>query len=69
MADRGPTDTPDLGDRLEDAADPGDPSRRSFIRAGAGVVVGAAALVGAGRQLRVITEESNRAVAGSGERH
>ena len=69
MADRGPTDTPDLGARLEEAADPGDPSRRSFIQAGAGVVVGAAALVGVGRQLRVITAESNRAVTGSGEDH
>jgi xanthine dehydrogenase YagS FAD-binding subunit len=31
-----------------------DPSRRSFIQAGAGVVVGAAALIGANRQLRLL---------------
>jgi len=36
------------------AAEPPDPTRRSFIQAGAGVAVGAAALVGAGRQLRVL---------------
>ena len=37
-----------------DAPEPPDPTRRSFIQAGAGVVVGTAALVGAGRQLRVL---------------
>ena len=39
-----------------DAPEPPDPTRRSFIQAGAGVVVGTAALVGAGRQLRVLRE-------------
>ena len=39
-----------------DAPEPPDPTRRSFIQAGAGVVVGTAALVGAGRQLRVLRD-------------
>jgi putative selenate reductase molybdopterin-binding subunit len=59
----------DLASRLERAADPGDPSRRSFMQAGAGIVVGAAALVGAGRQLSIIRAESNQPVTGSGEGH
>ena len=67
MSDR--KDTTDLAPRLEDAADPGDPSRRSFIQAGAGVVVGAAALVGVGRQLRVLKADADRPVTGSGEHH
>ena len=67
MSDR--KDTTDLASRLEDAADPGDPSRRSFIQAGAGVVVGAAALVGVGRQLRVLQADADRPVTGSGEHH
>ena len=67
MSDR--KDTTDLASRLEDAADPGDPSRRSFIQAGAGVVVGAAALVGVGRQLRVLKADADRPVTGSGEHH
>src|SRR5262245_23119484 len=69
MVERGPRDTSDLGALLEGAADPGDPSRRSFIQAGAGVVVGAAALVGAGRQLRVLQTEATQPVTGSGEHH
>lgn len=69
MADRNSTDKPRLGARLESAADPGDPSRRSFIQAGAGVVVGAAALVGAGRQLRVLQTDATQPVTGSGEHH
>jgi len=63
------TDARDLASRLEDAADPGDPSRRSFIQAGAGIVVGAAALVGAGRQLRLLRTESGQPVTGSSEGH
>ena len=39
---------------MADAPEPPDPSRRSFIRAGTGVVVGVTSLVGAGRQLRVL---------------
>jgi CO/xanthine dehydrogenase Mo-binding subunit/aerobic-type carbon monoxide dehydrogenase small subunit (CoxS/CutS family) len=62
-------DTRHLAARLEGAADPGDPSRRSFIQAGAGVVVGAAALVGAGRQLRVLQADADRPVTGVGEHH
>ncbi|HVQ13561.1 MAG TPA: 2Fe-2S iron-sulfur cluster-binding protein, partial [Vicinamibacterales bacterium] len=69
MADRGSTDTPSLGARLEQAADPGDPSRRSFIQAGAGVVVGAAALVGAGRQLRGLQVDADQPVTGVGDHH
>jgi hypothetical protein len=49
--------------------DPGDPSRRSFIQAGAGVVVGAAAVAGAGRQLQLLRSESDRSVTGARERH
>ena len=59
--------TPDLASRLEAAADPGDPSRRSFIRAGTGVIVGAAALAGANRQLKILRSESNQPIAGSDE--
>jgi len=62
-------DEPDLASRLEEVSDPGDPSRRSFIRAGAGVVVATAALVGAGRQLRVLRPESGQAAGGSAETH
>jgi CO/xanthine dehydrogenase Mo-binding subunit/aerobic-type carbon monoxide dehydrogenase small subunit (CoxS/CutS family) len=69
VSDHRPTDPPGLSSRLEEAADPGDPSRRSFIQAGAGVVVGAAALVGAGRQLRLLRTESPQPVTGSGEDH
>jgi putative selenate reductase molybdopterin-binding subunit len=61
--------TKDLPSRLEDAADPGDPSRRSFIQAGAGVVVGAAALVSAGRQLRVLQADAARPITGVGDGH
>jgi CO/xanthine dehydrogenase Mo-binding subunit/aerobic-type carbon monoxide dehydrogenase small subunit (CoxS/CutS family) len=59
--------TPDLASRLEAVADPGDPSRRSFIRAGTGVIVGAAALAGANRQLKILRSESNQSTAGSDE--
>ena len=59
----------DLPSRLEDAADPGDPSRRSFIQAGAGVVVGAAALVSAARQLRVLQADAARPVTGNSDGH
>ena len=69
MDDEGRVEAPSLAARLEAAADPGDPSRRSFIQAGAGVVVGAAALIGAGRQLRVLRGESAESVTGSDERH
>ena len=61
-------DSRDLASRIEDAADPGDPSRRSFIQAGAGVVVGAAALVGAGRQLRILRSESSEPAGSVTER-
>src|SRR5262245_8402997 len=67
--DKNANDQPDLASRLEISADPGDPSRRSFIRAGAGIVVGTAALVGAGRQLRVLQSEAGQPVTGSPERH
>src|SRR5262245_39730264 len=60
---------PDLASRLEAAADPGDPPRRSFIRAGAGCVAGTAALVGTSRQLRQWRTESNQPVAGSNDVH
>ena len=52
MDNQGPTVTRDLASRLEHAAEPSDPTRRSFIQASAGIVVGAAALVGARRELR-----------------
>ena len=45
-------DTPNLALAPGRVSRSGDPSRRSFIQAGAGVVVGAAALIGADRQLR-----------------
>ena len=64
-----PSDSRDLASRLEIASDPGDPSRRSFIQAGAGIVVGTAALVGAGRQLQVLRSESNLPLVGSAETH
>ena len=67
MSDQG--DAPDLVSRIERAADPGDPSRRSFIQAGAGVVVGTAALVGAGQQLRLLRAESGQRFTESGEGH
>jgi CO/xanthine dehydrogenase Mo-binding subunit/aerobic-type carbon monoxide dehydrogenase small subunit (CoxS/CutS family) len=60
-------DTRDLSSRLEDAADPGDPSRRSFIQAGAGVIVGAAALVSARRQLRVLQADDDQTVSAVSE--
>jgi len=63
------TDPEDLTGRLERSSDPGDPTRRSFIRAGAGVAVGAAALVGAGRQLRLLRDVSTQSVTGSEEDH
>ena len=56
---------PDPASRLERAADPGDPSRRSFIQAGAGMVVGAAALAGGSRQLQFLRSESELFVSGS----
>jgi putative selenate reductase molybdopterin-binding subunit len=56
---------PDLGSRAEHAADPGDPSRRSFIRAGAGVVVGAAALAGTTRQVQLLRSEAELPATGS----
>jgi putative selenate reductase molybdopterin-binding subunit len=62
-------DAPDLADRMERAADPGDPSRRSFIQAGTGLVVGAAALVGGGRQLRLLRSESGPPAGGSAAGH
>jgi CO/xanthine dehydrogenase Mo-binding subunit/aerobic-type carbon monoxide dehydrogenase small subunit (CoxS/CutS family) len=67
--DKNAADPPELASRLEVAADPGDPSRRSFLRAGAGVVVGTAAFVGAGRQLRILQSESSRPAASSAEGH
>jgi CO/xanthine dehydrogenase Mo-binding subunit/aerobic-type carbon monoxide dehydrogenase small subunit (CoxS/CutS family) len=63
--DEGPT--PDMASRMERAADPGDPSRRSFIQAGAGVVIGAAALTGAGRQLQLLRSASALPVTGSSD--
>jgi putative selenate reductase molybdopterin-binding subunit len=53
----------------KDAPDPGDPSRRSFIQGGAGIVVGAAAVAGAGHQLQLLRSASDRSVTGSGARH
>ena len=67
--DEDSADRTDLASRLEQAVDPGDPSRRSFMQAGAGIVVGAAALVGAGQQLRMLRAESGQPVAGSSEGH
>jgi len=64
-----PAEAPDAAARLEAASDPGDPSRRSFLQASAGAVVGAAALVGAGRQLGVIRENSDASVEGSQRDH
>jgi putative selenate reductase molybdopterin-binding subunit len=58
-----------LASRLEAAADPGDPSRRSFMRAGAGAAVGAAALIGASRQLHVLRNEIASPVTGSDAHH
>ncbi len=69
MEGEGSTDPTDLASRLEQAADPGDPSRRSFMQAGAGVVVGAAALVGAGRQLRILRSESGQPDERASEGH
>jgi CO/xanthine dehydrogenase Mo-binding subunit/aerobic-type carbon monoxide dehydrogenase small subunit (CoxS/CutS family) len=60
MQDQGPTATRDLASRLEDAAVPSDPTRRSFIQAAAGVVVGAAALAGAGREMRQLGVAADR---------
>jgi putative selenate reductase molybdopterin-binding subunit len=54
-----------LASRLERAAEPGDPSRRSFIQAGAGLVVGAAALAGTARQVQLLRSESDRPATGS----
>jgi hypothetical protein len=59
--------SPDLASRLERAADPDDPSRRSFIRAGAGVVVGAAALAGTNHQLRLLRSKSELPVTGTSD--
>jgi CO/xanthine dehydrogenase Mo-binding subunit/aerobic-type carbon monoxide dehydrogenase small subunit (CoxS/CutS family) len=69
MDGKGSTDPTDLASRLEQAAEPGDPSRRSFMQAGAGIVVGAAALVGAGQQLRMLRAEPGQPDAGSSESH
>jgi putative selenate reductase molybdopterin-binding subunit len=66
--DENAADSPDLSSRLEDAADPGDPSRRSFIRAGVGIVAGATALTGAGRQWRLLRTESDQPVTASAGR-
>ena len=62
-------DEPDLASRLEEVSDPGDPSRRSFLRAGAGAVVATAALVGAGRQLQMLRPPPRQAASGSTEGH
>ena len=56
--------TSDLASRAERAADPGDPSRRSFIRAGAGIVVGAAALAGTTQQVRLLRSEAELPLSG-----
>ena len=55
----------DLAWRLEDAAVPTDPTRRSFIQAGAGIVVGVAALAGAGHNARRLPVLANRPAARS----
>ena len=51
-----------LASRIEDAAEPSNPTRRSFIRAGAGILAGTAALVGARGELRQL-----RTAAGAAE--
>jgi hypothetical protein len=59
--DQDPSSTNDLALLLEEAAEPPDPTRRSFMQAGAGIVVGAAALVAARRDLQRLRAEADKA--------
>jgi aerobic-type carbon monoxide dehydrogenase small subunit (CoxS/CutS family) len=61
MNDQDPSALNDRALRLEEAAEPPDPTRRSFIQAGAGIVVGAAALVAARHALQRLRAEANHA--------
>ena len=61
MTDQDSSAIQNLASRLEQAAEPPDPTRRSFMQAGAGVVVGAAALVAAKADLQRLRTQADQA--------